>query len=79
MDTEFELQNKIQIIKMNLLLLYFKKNFKDFYLFLERGEGSKRERNIDVQEKHRLVVSCTPPTEDLACNPGMCSHWESIQ
>ena len=26
-----------------------------FYCFLERGEGSKRERNIDVRKKHQLV------------------------
>ena len=24
-----------------------------------------------------MVVSCVPPTGDLACNPGMCSDWES--
>ena len=49
--------------------------FKDFiYLFLERGEGREkdRERNIDVQEKHQLVDSHMPQTEDLACNQGMC-------
>ena len=37
---------------------------KDFiYLFLERREGreKKRERNIDVREKHQLVVSHTCP------------------
>ena len=28
------------------------------YLFLERGE--EKERNTDVQEKHRLVASRTP-------------------
>ena len=29
-------------------------------------------------EKHQCVVaSCAPPTEDLACNPGMCPDWES--
>ena len=39
--------------------------FKDFiYLFLERGEGRKkeRERNID-----QLPLACAP-TRDLACN-----------
>ena len=24
-----------------------------------------------------MVASCTPPTGDLACNPGMCPDWES--
>ena len=41
---------------------------KDFiYLFLERGKEGEREG-----EKHQCVVaSCTPPTWDLAFNPGM--------
>ena len=36
----------------------------------------QRERNIDVQEKHLPAASCTPPTGDLAHNPGMCPDWE---
>ena len=42
--------------------------FKDFtYLFLERG-------------KHQYVVaSHTPPTGDLAHNPGVCPDWELNQ
>ena len=39
----------------------------------------ERERNIDVQEKHQSIASCTPPTGDLAHNPGMCSDWDSNQ
>ena len=48
--------------------------FKDIiYLFLERGREEEREG-----EKHKCVVaSHTPPTGDLACNPGMCPDWES--
>ncbi|XP_053528661.1 sodium/potassium-transporting ATPase subunit gamma isoform X9 [Artibeus jamaicensis] len=39
----------------------------------ERGREGKREG-----EKHQFVAaSCTPPTGDLACNPGMCPDWES--
>ena len=31
-------------------------------------------------EKHQCVVaSHTPPTGDLAHNPGMCPHWELNQ
>ena len=42
--------------------------FKRFYLFLERGREREREG-----EKHQcVVVSCTPPTGDLAHNPGTC-------
>ena len=44
------------------------------YLFLEREEGERE------GEKHQCVVaSLTPPTGDLACNPGMCPDWESNQ
>ena len=46
-------------------------------IFRERGRREEeRERNVDVQEKHQLVASPTSPTRDLACNPGMCPHWE---
>ena len=49
--------------------------FKDFiHLFLERGKGGRK------RGKHQCVVaSHTPPTGDLACNPGMCPDWESNQ
>ena len=53
--------------------------FWDFmYLFLERGERKEKERdrNMDVQEKHRLVVSHTPPTRHLERNPGKCPDQE---
>ena len=44
---------------------------KKNYLFLERGGGREG-------EKHQCVVtSHTPPTEDLAHNPGMCPDQES--
>ena len=50
--------------------------FKDFiYLYLERG----RDRNRDVQDRHRSVASHAPPTGDQAHNPGMCPDWESNQ
>ena len=50
--------------------------FKDFiYLFLERGWEGEREG-----EKNQCVVAFhTPPTGDLAHNPGMCHDWESNQ
>ena len=46
---------------------------KRFYLFLflERGEGWKKGREISV------VASRVPPTGDVARNPGMCPDWES--
>ena len=58
----------------------FLKKFKWFYLFIfrERGrEGGERERNMKVWEIHGLVASCTPPSRDLARNPGMRPDWES--
>ena len=50
----------------------FSKFFKDFYLFLERGEGKEkeRERNISVR---------LPCTGHLAGNPDVCPDWESNQ
>ena len=42
-------------------------------LFRERGREGEREG-----EKHQCVVaSHTPPTGDLARNPGMCPVWQS--
>ena len=51
-----------------------KKIFLRLYLFLEREERreKEREKNIDM----KLVASHTPPTGDLACNPGMCPDRE---
>ena len=51
--------------------------FKIFYLLIFREKGREGERE---EEKHQCVVaSHVPPTGDLACNPGMCSDWESNQ
>ena len=53
--------------------IHFLKLF--IYLFLERGEGREKEG-----EKHQCVVaSHTPPTGDLAHNPGTCTDGESNQ
>ena len=50
--------------------------FLRFYLFIFRERGREEERG----EKHQcLVASHTPPTGDLAHNPGMCPDWESNQ
>ena len=56
----------------------FNTSFFIDYLFLEGGKRreKKRERNINVWEVHRLVVSRMPPTGDLAHTPGMCPDWE---
>ena len=51
-------------------------------LFIFRGEErmkKERERNINVRETHTSVASHTPPTGDLAYNPGMCTDQESSQ
>ena len=32
--------------------------------------------NTDVRERHPPVAACTPPSRDLARNPGTCSDWE---
>ena len=61
-----------------LIVFFF---FLRFYLLLKREEGreKERERNITVWEKHHhLPLPHTSP-RGLACNPGMCSDWESNQ
>ena len=42
-------------------------------LSLERGEGNEK------KGRDTLMHSCTPPTWDLAHNPGMCLDWELTQ
>ena len=55
------------------LFLFFKfVVFKILFFFLE-GKENERER------KQCVVVSCTPPTGNLASNPGMWPDWESNQ
>ena len=45
-----------------------------FYLLIFRKKGREGERE---GEKHQCVVaSHSPPSGDLACNPGMCPDWE---
>ena len=55
---------------------YLSTYFKGFInLFLEKGSEGEKER-----EKHQCVVACcTPPTRDLAHNPGMGPDWEPNQ
>ena len=49
--------------------------FKILFIFRERRREGEREG-----EKHQYVVaSHTPPTGDLACNPGMSPDWELNQ
>ena len=51
--------------------------FLRFYLFIFRQRGREREGE---GEKHQCAVaSQVPPTEDLACNPGMCLDQELNQ
>ena len=68
-----------RIICWDNIYLYdfkFKILKKRFYLFiLERGREGERE-----EEKHQCAVaSHTPPTGDLARNPGTCPDWELNQ
>ena len=47
-----------------------RKHFLKIYLFTFREKGWEG-------DKHWQVASHTPPTGDLAHNPGMCPDWES--
>ena len=53
-----------------LFILFLKR----FYLLAEEKGGRKRRRETSM-----CVASCTPPTGDLAWNPGMCPNRESNQ
>ena len=55
-------------------LLFFCKHF--IYFLSERGEGREKEEERNLWEKHRSVASRTPPSRDLAHNPGTCPDWE---
>ena len=48
------------------------------YLFLERGDGRKKERewNIVVGNISWLSLKCVPTRGDQTWNPGMCPVWE---
>ena len=64
-------------VEMSIQVLWL--FFLRFYLFSERGEGKekKKERNINVWEKHWLVASCPPPNGDPARNAGTGPDRES--
>ena len=70
--------NKGTSLSQMFILVFFNKIFKRFYLFTFRGGGREEERegNINGQEVHWLVASRSPPTGDLAHNPGLCPDWE---
>ena len=48
--------------------------FKRFYLFIFREKG--RMEGEREGEKHESGASHTPPTRDLAHNPGICPDGE---
>ena len=58
-----------------LLNIFF---FKILFLAIRGQKEKGGGRNIDMQDKHPLVVFCIPPTGgDLARSPGMCPDQES--
>ena len=58
-------------------ILFFKDLLKKILFIFREGKGRKK-RGREKGEKHQCVVaSCTPPTGDLTCNPGLCPDWES--
>ena len=63
------------ISDFNFLNTFYSEFLKRFYLFIFRERGMEGER--EGEKHHCAVASRTPPTGDLACNPGMCPDWES--
>ena len=54
---------------LKFIIFSFLKKISFIYFF--------RERRREEKERHQwVVVSCTPPTGDLAHNPGICPDWE---
>ena len=54
--------------------------FKILFIFRQREE---REKEVEKEAENEgegqcVVASRAPPTGDIACNPGMCPHWELI-
>ena len=68
-------QRLLHLRDASLTISYWLKPSLPFYFFkilfiFREGKGGG--------EKHKcMVASHAPPTEDLACNPGMCPDWES--
>ena len=52
---------------------FFVKDFISVCIIRERGREGEREG----EKQPCVVASHTPPTGDLAQNPGMCPDWES--
>ena len=67
---------KIVLFEMRRLMRWVFLRFS-LFIFRERGWEGERKGEKYVQEKHRSVASHTPPTGDLAGNPGMCPDQES--
>ena len=58
-----------QLVSLFLLFLFYFIFLKDFiYLFIFRERG----REGEIRKHQCVVASHTPPTGDLARNPGMC-------
>ena len=54
--------------------VFFKRvYFLKIFIFSERGKEGEGEG----EKRQCVVASHTPPTGDLAHNPGMCRGWES--
>ena len=68
-------QQTLIIINVMLAFVYLFMFLKRFYLFIFRERGTEGER--EGEQHQSVVASHTPPTGDLAHNPGMCPDWES--
>ena len=75
----FEIRRKSEFLER--IKYFFRKQdflsslsiFLILFIFRQKGREGEGER-----EKHQCVVApYTPPTGDLAHNPGTCSDWES--
>ena len=63
-------------VAIDMIMWFSSFFFKRFYLLIFRERGREKERGKNHQWG---VASHTPPTGDLAHNPGMCPAWEMNQ
>lgn len=52
-------------------------SFLRIFIYLERGEGTERERNIDVRELHQLVASRRCPNRGPGPQTPACASTRS--
>ena len=75
----FDIVFNHQMSKTKFLRLFFSHAWSFFFFFFKIYLFIFRQRGREGEKPQCLVASRTPPTGDLAHNPGLCPDWESNQ